>query len=303
MFERFTEPGRRSIFFAAQEARTCGSAFIETEHLLLGILHGNRFLSAQLGEEKIRKQIEPFLQRSDHPLDNSYLPLSSDSKLVLAYGAEEAEELRHSLIDANHLILGLLHVTCPATRILQQNGIELATYRQVVSQTISPPLSEDKPAAIQLKASSLRSPALALKYLLDGTAEKLNAAGDDFGEEFLKRSAWSRKEALGHLIDYATTHQQWLARALTEAELTAPSYPQETWVSVQRYAGLPWKDLVNLWLVNNRLLLHVIAQIPENKLSVSCRISVRAPISLSELIIRYVDYVEDSLRKILSRSQ
>jgi len=38
MFERYDEHARRSIFFARQEASHLGSAWIETEHLLLGIL-------------------------------------------------------------------------------------------------------------------------------------------------------------------------------------------------------------------------------------------------------------------------
>jgi len=38
MFERYTEMARRSIFFARYEASAFGSEYIETEHLLLGIL-------------------------------------------------------------------------------------------------------------------------------------------------------------------------------------------------------------------------------------------------------------------------
>jgi hypothetical protein len=38
MFERYTEKARRCIFFARYEASMFGSPYIETEHLLLGIL-------------------------------------------------------------------------------------------------------------------------------------------------------------------------------------------------------------------------------------------------------------------------
>ena len=38
MFERYTEKARRVIFFARYEASQFGSPYIESEHLLLGII-------------------------------------------------------------------------------------------------------------------------------------------------------------------------------------------------------------------------------------------------------------------------
>jgi hypothetical protein len=38
MFERYTESARRVVFFARFEASNYGSRYIETEHLLLGLL-------------------------------------------------------------------------------------------------------------------------------------------------------------------------------------------------------------------------------------------------------------------------
>jgi ATP-dependent Clp protease ATP-binding subunit ClpC len=45
MFERYTEGARRAIFFARFEASQYGSQFIETEHLLLGLLREGRSLA------------------------------------------------------------------------------------------------------------------------------------------------------------------------------------------------------------------------------------------------------------------
>ena len=64
MFERYTEKARRVIFFARSEASQFGSPFIETEHLLLGLVREDRALiyrflgSDPSGVESIRKQIE-----------------------------------------------------------------------------------------------------------------------------------------------------------------------------------------------------------------------------------------------------
>jgi len=38
MFERYTDKARRTIFFARYEAVQYGSPYIETEHLLLGLV-------------------------------------------------------------------------------------------------------------------------------------------------------------------------------------------------------------------------------------------------------------------------
>ena len=59
MFERYTEKARRVIFFARYEASQFGSPYIETEHLLLGLLREdkaltNRFLRSHASVESIR---------------------------------------------------------------------------------------------------------------------------------------------------------------------------------------------------------------------------------------------------------
>jgi ATP-dependent Clp protease ATP-binding subunit ClpC len=58
MFERYTEKARRTIFFARYEASHFGSPYIETEHLLLGLLRENHELVRLLPQgsgEFIRK--------------------------------------------------------------------------------------------------------------------------------------------------------------------------------------------------------------------------------------------------------
>ncbi len=42
MFERYTEKARRAIFFARYHASMSDSSYIETQHLLAGILHDDR---------------------------------------------------------------------------------------------------------------------------------------------------------------------------------------------------------------------------------------------------------------------
>ena len=113
MFERYTEKARRVIFFARYEASQFGSPYIETEHLLLGLLRedkalANRFLRSHAAVESIRKQIEGHTTIREKVSTSVDLPLSHECKRVLAYGAEEAERLNHKHIGTEHLLLGLL---------------------------------------------------------------------------------------------------------------------------------------------------------------------------------------------------
>ena len=111
MFERYTEKARRVIFFARYEASQFGSPYIETEHLLLGLLREdkaltNRFLRSHASVESIRKQIEGHTTIREKVSTSVDLPLSNECKRVLAYAAEEAERHRRVVfvIDEAHLL-------------------------------------------------------------------------------------------------------------------------------------------------------------------------------------------------------
>jgi len=129
MFERYTEKARRTIFFARYEASASGSPYIETEHLLLGLLRENaalstRFFHSRTTSEALRKEIA--LHRPPGPTFSTSvdIPVSNESKRVLAYAAEEAERLNHPHIGTEHLLLGLLREkdTLAAT-LLARHGV------------------------------------------------------------------------------------------------------------------------------------------------------------------------------------
>src|SRR5436305_11946631 len=138
MFERYTETARRTIFFARYEASQFGSPFIETEHLLLGLLRedkalANRFLRSRAAVESIRKQIEGHTAPAQKASTSVDLPLSHACKRVLAYGAEEAERLNHKHIGTEHLLLGLLREeNCFAAQLLHERSVTLDSVRQQV---------------------------------------------------------------------------------------------------------------------------------------------------------------------------
>src|SRR4051794_27819374 len=141
MFERYTEKARRVIFFARYEASQFGSPYIETEHLLLGLLREdkaltNRFLRQHSSVDSIRKQIEGHTTIREKVSTSVDLPLSNECKRVLAYAAEEAERLSHKHIGTEHLLLGLLREEkCFAAEILHERGLRLSTIREELART------------------------------------------------------------------------------------------------------------------------------------------------------------------------
>ena len=134
MFERYTETARRVIFFGRYEASRYGSSCIESEHLLLGILREYRGLAQilpQASADSIRQQIDAHTLTRPSIATSVDLPLSVESKRALAYGADEADLLKHRRIGPEHLILGLLREeACFAARILAEKGLTLEKLRE-----------------------------------------------------------------------------------------------------------------------------------------------------------------------------
>lgn len=134
MFERFTEKARRVIFFGRYEASQVGSPFIETEHVLLGILREDKALMRRFlrvgAAESIRKEIEQHTQVREKVPTSVDLPLSEESKRVFHHSAEEADRLNQKHIGTEHLLLGLLREDkCFAARLLQERGLVLEDLR------------------------------------------------------------------------------------------------------------------------------------------------------------------------------
>ncbi|HEY3202830.1 MAG TPA: ATP-dependent Clp protease ATP-binding subunit [Thermoanaerobaculia bacterium] len=141
MFEKYNEKARRALFFARYEASKLGSKVIESEHLLLGILREGEdiikeiFARFNVKPEDVRREIEGdriFVERISSTAE---LPLSEESKKILAYASHEAESMMHPYVGTEHLLIGLLRVDgCVAGRLLTARGFNLYGVRE---ETIS----------------------------------------------------------------------------------------------------------------------------------------------------------------------
>lgn len=135
MFERYTEDARRAIFFAYREAAPSGSAYIEPEHLLVGLLHDgrsrvNRLFHLTAHAEDFRRQLGVPLLKFERSAGIGDLPVSNAGKNVLAYAAQEADQMASQSIDTEHLLLGLLRETkSRVPESLASVGIDLNSAR------------------------------------------------------------------------------------------------------------------------------------------------------------------------------
>ena len=164
MFERYTEKARRVVFFARYEASQFGSPYIETAHLLLGLLREDKALAGLIlrsnaSVEPIRKEIEARSPRKEYISTSVDLPLSDECKRILKYAAEEAERLGHKHIGTEHLLLGILREErCFAAEILHARRVSLSAVRVELahsgySSVSPPPRTAPQPSCVTITST------------------------------------------------------------------------------------------------------------------------------------------------------
>jgi ATP-dependent Clp protease ATP-binding subunit ClpA len=143
MFERYTERARRAIFFSRYECSMYGSTTIEPEHLLLGLLRedGNlvsRFAGAAVSAATVQNDVVRAIPVAEKISISVDLPLSNQSRHVLARAAEEAEKLKHRHVGTEHLLLGILgEEKSVAAAVLTRHGIKLQDVRHKLAESPS----------------------------------------------------------------------------------------------------------------------------------------------------------------------
>lgn len=209
MFERYTEQARRTIFSARHEAFQAASAFIEPEHVLLGLFCDDQSLPvriltrARASHDAIRKEIEARTSRRVRtPLPSADdVPVSEESGRVFFYAEQEAGRLLHRHVGPEHLLLGLFREERGlAAIILKEFGLALASVRDEVVQMlgVSAVPREGLPFSLTLPADRVR----------------------------LRVSASRREQREGPIV--LSTPQRVTAEGLTLRELVAWAYRADT---------------------------------------------------------------------------
>ncbi len=148
----------RGVLFSlrAYAASQSGSATIETEHLLVGLVReaGPFFarLAPSVSLEELRQRI-PRKIAVDNPTVRVHIPLTKECKRILSYSAEESKDLDHRHIGAEHLLLGILREnTCLAARMLTEMGLQIEHLRQRLAMGVLQNVGFDSTGSIPAEA-------------------------------------------------------------------------------------------------------------------------------------------------------
>ena len=173
MFQRFTDRARRVLVLAQEEARDLASAFIGTEHLLLGLIREREGVAAEvmgtLGVtyELVREKVQDMSETIAEPSSGSP-PFTPRVKKVLEFSLRESLQLGHSYVGTEHLLLGLLREgNGEATRILDGLNIDMTGLRTLVIERISGqvgPDSEARNVLVEFQTDSERFTSLVRKF-------------------------------------------------------------------------------------------------------------------------------------------
>jgi ATP-dependent Clp protease ATP-binding subunit ClpC len=138
MFERYTEPARRAIFYARAIALINNAPMIESTHLLWGLMWPDTSRAQVLFG--LREKFPQYRRRPQYSLlrTSRDLRLTDEVKRTLAYAAMEADAMGDSWVDTDHLLLGILRESgCQAAQQLTAAGIALENSRTVVMENKS----------------------------------------------------------------------------------------------------------------------------------------------------------------------
>ncbi len=143
MFERYTERARRVIFFARYEASQYGSPYIESEHLLLGLLREDRALAKWFPGEKnvdaeIRREIEARITPRERISTSVEVPLTSECKKILDRAGETADRLGHRWVETEHLLIAILRKLRWLLKSLLHGASSLARFKSNSEKHLRP---------------------------------------------------------------------------------------------------------------------------------------------------------------------
>jgi len=142
-FEKFSERARRALTRAQEEAQRFGHNYIDTEHILLGLIaEEDSVASKVLGNmgvlpNKIRAAVEFVVGRGERSAIGE-VGLTPRAKRVIELAVDEARRLNHSYIGTEHLLLGLLRDReGAAVGVLESFGITFDKTQAEINSVLS----------------------------------------------------------------------------------------------------------------------------------------------------------------------
>ena len=152
-FEKFSERARRSLTRAQEEAQHFGHNYIDTEHILLGLIGEEEGVASKVlvnlgaAPNKIRAAVEFVVGRGERSSIGE-VGLTPRAKRVIELAVDEARRLNHSYIGTEHLLLGLLREReGAAVGVLESFGITSERAQAEINNLLSQGASQARGAA------------------------------------------------------------------------------------------------------------------------------------------------------------
>ena len=160
-FEKFSERARRVLTFAQEEAQHLNHNYIDTEHILLGLVREDEGVGAKvlanlgIGLNKVRQAVEFVVGRGTKPGIGD-TGLTPRAKKVIELAIDEARQMGHNYIGTEHLLLGILREgEGIAASVLGSFGITLDQVRTETTHILNQGVPKSR-----LARTTSRTPAL-----------------------------------------------------------------------------------------------------------------------------------------------
>jgi hypothetical protein len=127
-FGRYTHRARQALFFSRFEAAQRGSAVIQSEHLLVGLLRAREGLPLAaplaLPPDGVRTAVEIHTTSAEPLPTGVVIPFAEPTTRALHRANDEAERRHHAQVGTMHLLLGILdEPSLTASRVLASLGV------------------------------------------------------------------------------------------------------------------------------------------------------------------------------------
>jgi ATP-dependent Clp protease ATP-binding subunit ClpC len=162
MFNKFTDRARKVLVIAQEEAAKLGHGYIGTEHLLLGLSHeesgvaAKALMSLNINLAAAREQVEKVIGRGNGP--DGEIGYTPRAKKVIELAMAEAQQLGHSYVGTEHILLGLIREgEGVAAHVLAGMGADIYVVRQRVIELLGGMAMSGQ--AVQPKAVNSRNTA------------------------------------------------------------------------------------------------------------------------------------------------
>ena len=146
----FTPRAQQVLALARKEADRFNHNYVGTEHILLGLIKLGQGVAVSvlqnmgLDLETVRIEVEKQVGSGPESKISGNIPYTPRVKKVLSLSNKEAENLDHSYVGTEHLLLGLLREgEGVAARVLPSLNVDINQTRQEILAEIDPNFNPD----------------------------------------------------------------------------------------------------------------------------------------------------------------